>query len=91
MEVLSLPLFSDGSEGRQPNPKIRTEAGQLSASTLKAIGWFSIEHGLKPSASSALPIVKFTDKAGEEYEADIAEVLEAYATFKKENHGKRHA
>lgn len=85
------PLFDLGVALNAANLRLRTKAGALSASTLKAVQWYSIEHGLKPDASSALPLLRFTDAAGNHHEADIADVVTAYADFKKENHGKRRA
>lgn len=86
-----VPLFDLGAALNGANLRLRTKSGELSASTLKAIHWYSIEHGLKPDASSALPTLRFTDLAGQPQAVDIADVMAAYEAFRQEKHGRRHA
>lgn len=91
MSDQQLPMFDLAGEMNRANLRLRTKAGALTSSTLKAVQWYCIEHGLKPDASSALPLLRFTDAAGNHHEADIADVVAAYEAFKQEKHGRRHA
>ncbi|WP_298585156.1 hypothetical protein [uncultured Kocuria sp.] len=67
----------------------RTAKGDLSAKLLKAMQWYSIEHGLKLTASSPFPIVWFKNQDDGINKVHMDDIMEAYEAFKKSTHGKR--
>lgn len=58
--------------------------GSVPAKVQKAIAWFVIQYELKPMATAAFPIYYFRNKAGEEVQANVADILDAHEAHKAE-------
>ncbi|QEX10925.1 hypothetical protein F6X56_14980 [Rhodococcus erythropolis] len=69
----------------------KTQAGAIRASDLKAIQWFTIKHGVKPSAISAYPNFSFVHRDGSTSTVHLGDILDEYDEFKRTTHGKHQA
>lgn len=67
----------------------RNKDGSLPSAHLKAIQWYMVNKGMKPSASNAWPIYHFKDQTGNEVTVHLADTIKEYEEFKRTNHGKR--
>lgn len=85
---LGLQIESESQSNRQPK---RTKSGDLRATDLKAIQWYTINNGYKPAATSAVPHIHFTTQSGEDVTVHLGDILDEYDEFKRATHGKRQA
>lgn len=69
--------------------------GTVKAKVAKAIAWFLVEHELKAMATGAYPIYYFRNRAGEEVQANVKDILDAHeahkAEYKRANKSKAQA
>lgn len=89
-ESQPLALGSIPADGKTRKLK-RTKAGDIPAADLKAIRWYTDEHGFKPAASSTYPQMRFTARDGTEVTIHLADILDAHDEFKKNTRGKKRA
>jgi hypothetical protein len=73
----------------------RNANGTVSAKVTKAIAWFLVQYQLKPMATAAYPIYYFRNSKGEEVQANVSDILDAYeahkAEYKRANKSKAQA
>ena len=80
-------LFADPPKQSAPD-KHRTKSGSLRASTLKAIEWYAIHHGLKAKGAGAYPTFYFSTRDGGEVALPVAVIVDAYKEFRRTTYGR---
>ncbi|KUM38989.1 hypothetical protein [Arthrobacter sp. EpRS71] len=91
MSAEAIDLFGEVHTPGLDMNKLRTKAGALSSATLKAIKWYTLEHGLKLTASSAMPIMTCINSDGDEQTVNVEDVITEYKQFKRRTHGRKRA
>lgn len=84
-------LFDSADVGPQNREVPRTKAGSVKAADLKAIQWYTLQHGLKLLAPIVFPTYRFRTSDGEELKVHLSDIQDEYREFRQATYGKRQA